>query len=95
MVFTVRLQRNIAQQDDIIIVPDFFKGALKNLSRVFTITGEELLVCSNRSRRCVGKIFAGMIISRSAKAQAIALAYERAEVFAVGEVYVIGGGRSV
>ena len=50
------------------------------------------MVRSNHSRRRVGKTSAGMIISRSAKAQAIALAYERAEVLWVGEVYVIGGG---
>src|SRR5262249_45894360 len=63
VVFAMRFEPDVAQQDDLVVAGDFFEGPLQVLARIFEITCKPFLVCARDARRCANKSFAVGIIA--------------------------------
>src|SRR5262245_56907138 len=63
VVFAMRFEPDVAQQDDLVVAGDLFEGPLQVLARIFEITCKPFLVCAHDARRCADKSFALGIIA--------------------------------
>src|SRR5262245_5775442 len=63
VVFAMRFEPDVAQQDDLVVAGDFFAGPLQVLARIFEITCKPFLVCARDTRRGADTSFAVGIIA--------------------------------
>ena len=67
VMFAVRFERNIAQDDQFVIAFDFLEGALQELDRILGIPPEPVFVSKDDALWRIAQAFAFGIVARPAK----------------------------